>query len=221
MDEKELKTFIEQVREGNREYHIIMAQGWRRYGEPKLLHVPLAYAAFEYRCGIERLAFELLYLLRDQKPLQSDLERARRFSELVNLIYEIEGNKKLLYKKMLFNQLLVHSDDTPFELSIPDLDKLKGFWSDLSEYCHGHFTPGISWKSPEWIKKGYKLLNEVENYLRDIVVTHKQGWYNPLSLQPEILEMRNEFLEDKLTEEQVKIRLNLINPILARRMRQR
>lgn len=215
----ETEDFLKGKRENSAAYHLLTAQMWRRKGEPELLHNPLVYASFEYRLSIERIVFELYALLKNiDKIDDKDLEKYSGISNIIQYIIELMQGKKNLYKALLFNSKFYHiMINLPGSISIPDITKLKKYWSELSNFCHSQIKPAVSWESDEFIKKGYQLLNDIENYLWSITVQQNFGWVNPKTMHKEAQELRIQFINDVLDIDSVKTRLNLMKPIFELR----
>ena len=84
------------------------------------------------------------------------------------------------------------------KLSIPDIGIFHKYWSKLSEYCHRQINPTDTWDSKDWVKRGYLLLNDVENYLVKISVTENYGWVDKSSLVKDLSDLREEFVNDNI-----------------------
>ena len=114
------------------------------------------------------------------------------FSSLIKLVHELAGGNRLLLMRVLkFNQILSEFAGLPKTLSIPDVGLLHKYWSQLSNYCHRQIEPTETWENVEWIKKGYKLLDEIYNYFEDILINHFFGAFSPESLPVELAEQKN------------------------------
>ncbi len=216
-----LEDIINTPRQTSFDFHAAVAQSWRRIGERELLHSPLIYSAFEYRLAIERFVFELYYLMKKENLLskqglsKKELQRIDSFSSLISIIYENSGNKLKLYRILSFNKAFSQVfTKLHRSLSIPDLGKLHKFWQCLSEYCHRQLEPPETWEDLEWVKKGYDLLNEVENYLWQICISEHFGWLRENSLPKELLDERGKYLCGEITESQLKTRMEIIKPVL-------
>lgn len=68
----EVNKIVKKPRDVKANFHVELAQSWRRYGEPKLLHSPLVYSAFEFRLCIEKIVFELYYLMVTENLLEGE-----------------------------------------------------------------------------------------------------------------------------------------------------
>ncbi|MDZ7723244.1 MAG: hypothetical protein U5R06_10675 [candidate division KSB1 bacterium] len=216
-----LSKFIESKRKCSADYHLYMAKKWRKYGEPNLLHTPMIYSAFEFRMAIERFVFEIFYLIKEEQLLDStefteeNIKKIDRFSNLLKVLYENVGNKKILFKAFYYNKTHVQIfTEGHIKLSIPDLGKLHKYWEELSEFCHRQLVPGKTWENYEWIKKAYLKLNRVEQYFHFLLVENNFGWLRKSSLPPELLELRNEFLNDEIDMDQLCKRMEIVKPLL-------
>jgi len=218
----ELTEILREPRQTSGDYHAAAGMAWRRYGEKDSLHSPLAYSAFEFRLAIERYVFEVYYLVLRDKLISAgdlpdeDLGKIDSFSNLIRLLHENAGNKLRLRRAFIFNRVFARVF-TPLlqRLSIPDIGKFHKYWQQLSNYCHRQLQPEITWESEDWIKKGYKLLNEVESYLWEVSVKEGYGWVSKSSLTSNLQEERERFINDpKITEEQLELRMKLIKPAL-------
>lgn len=146
---------------------------------------------------------------------KEELKKTESFSSVLSLICEDQGSKLKLYRVLTFNRAWAQAF-TPLRktLSIPDVGKLRKYWQRLSDYCHRQLESSETWESPEWVCKGYGLLNEVETYIWELCVTNERGWVTVSSLPQELLDERQQYIMGELTESQLKKRLQIIKPVL-------
>lgn len=218
--EKEL-DFIQDERETSAGFHMKIAQKWRRLGEPQFLHNPLIYSALEYRMSIERIVFELYALMKRLKFISKDeAEKLEKLTNIITQIMEIIGNSKYLYRILKFNSMLFDDGiQSVKKLAIPDINKLKNFWYAMSDYCHMKINPANSWLIQDYVKNGYKLLNEVEDYLWDIKVRKHFGFFRVDTWQPEVVDLAEDYINEKIDEDSVKTRLMLMKPVIVSRFK--
>jgi hypothetical protein len=220
--EFDLDEIVHHARDLTAGYHLLVARAWRIIGEQDKLHSPLAYSAFEFRCCIERVLVELFVLVRDKKVSRIDERMMNSIGNIRKAIYRICGGKDRFGRIQTFNRLYSQGEGSPPQLWIAevDIDQLEKFWSSLSEYCHRQLRPLDTWKSKgdRWQKDGYRLLNEVEQYLWEIMVTSHVGWVQPSTMQPEMLTAFNEFVSGKLSLGALKTRLAIMGPIIKKRI---
>jgi hypothetical protein len=210
--------------EGNFDYHAFMGKQWRMLGSKDRLAKPLLYAAIEYRLAIERFVFELYYLINKENLFKGkevddkQLKRIERYKSLVSVLYEDAGNKEILRRVLLYNKIhfsiLVNAN---FNLSIPDISILDRYWHKLSDICHFQHKPLETWLASNWISEGYNLLKDIEHYIFELVIKNKKGYVQPSTMPLELQELRNQFISGKVNEEQLKVRLNLMKPVIGNR----
>lgn len=215
--------FVYEERENSAGFHLMIAQKWRRFGEPKKLHHPLVYAALEYRMSIERIVFELYALMKQLKYVSMEQEKKlENLHSVITQIMEITENSKYLRRMLLFHSILFNDESQlSGKLAVPDIGLLKKHWHSLSDFCHKRISPHSSWESVEYVNKGYELLNVVENYLWEIKVKNNFGLYRMDSWQPEVLELADDFINSKIDEESIKTRLRLMKPVILARCNNR
>lgn len=212
-----MRDFIAQKREVNSNYHFKIAIEWKNYGKKDLLHSALVYSAFEFRIAIERLAFELLLLIVDNdKDFSSiDIKKVNKFQNIFREIYSIH-NKKEFEKILIFNhhasKAFTHDKYAVAKISLSQLQK---YWELLSKYCHKILKPIESWENEEWVEDGYVKLEEIESYFSNLLSKTHLGWLSEVSMKDDaLIELRNDYINGILTEEQLCIRLKLIVPVL-------
>ena len=205
------------------DYHLMAAFSWKEYGKNKLLHSPLVYAAFEYRCAIERVIMELYLIMQHEMTDIEDLSKYERISDLIKKVHELGGGtKRMLYRVLKFNSIV--SEFVMIQgktLSVPDLGKLHKLWQKLSRYCHRQAKPMDSWDSKDWVAKGYKLLDEVHSYLHVILKEHLFGAMPEKGMPVEVIEAKSDFVKEKINEEGLRTRLMLMEPVLEARRKKK
>jgi len=216
--EEELE-FVKEERTNSAVFHLILGQKWRRFGEPKNLPNPIVYAAIEFRLSIERIVFELFALMKKMRYIsEEDTQKYEKLTSVITQIMDIVGNSKNLYRILKFSSMLFDDDSRlRGKLAILDVNKLKNYWFSLSDYCHMKVNPENTWFSKEFIEKGYHTLNEVESYLWEIKVQKHFGFYQIETWQPEVIELADDYVNSKITEESVRTRLRLMKPVILSR----
>ncbi len=180
-----LDNVINEDRKLDSIYHYNSAKTWMELGENKKLHTPLVYAAFEFRCSIERIVLELFILMQFENITNENIENIKNFKSLVQLVHELAGgSKRSLAKVLTFNSIVSEFSGLQLTLSIPDVGKLQNFWHKLSKYCHCQLTPENSWDSDEWVQAGYVLLNQVSLYIKELIIDHFFGSFSTEGMHP-------------------------------------
>lgn len=209
-DNEKLTDLIKGNRETDSKFHLHLAREWRIFGQIVYLHNPLAYSAFEYRMAIERLLFEF-YFLAVGKDIFSvkDAKEASSLPRLINAIYKVVGGKDNFIKRLKFNRIFAEyqkSDNKyPKGLNLPsvfDISILNKHWINLSNYCHKQLKPKITWGSlgAEWIKKGYSLLEDVDNCFYQISENNSIGWLKLGVEHQEIVDTLNKYLSGEFND---------------------
>jgi len=220
--EFDLHQIIHHERDLSSGYHLMVARGWRIIGEQDKLHSPLAYSAFEFRCAIERILIELFVLMREKKPTKADMRLMNSVGSVRKAIYRACGGKTEFERTQTFNRLFSQGSGVPphIWMATVDIDYLEKLWSKLSDYCHRQLRPHETWKSKGnlWLKKGYKLLNEAEEYLWSIMVTSHVGWVERSTLQPEMRDALDQFVSGEITQATLEARLRIMGPVIKKRI---
>lgn len=174
----------------------------------------------EFRCAIERIVLEL-YAVIANPPLElKDAHRLRSFTSIISELARDVGTKRVLRRVFQFNA--VYCRDViglPFKLAVPDTGKLHRLWQDLSDYCHKQVDASMTWGSDEWMDKSYRLLQDTEVLLVQLIEDERRGWVHPGSLPPEMREEREHFLTNDVSIDTLARRLKLIKPVVEDRLR--
>ncbi len=217
-----IQNFIKNKRDTvQSDYHARVGREWRILGESQQLHAPLSYSAFEFRIAMERCLLELLYLVNNKKL--SDKELKYDIAQIKRALYKNQGSantgKNKLAKRMKFNSIYQKNVGSQMgwpnnPIAIVDVDKVVRFWNKLSKYCHRQLNADSTWGNPRWVKNGYLLLNEIESYIWEIMVNRSVGWLEPDSLPLEIQNLASDYVEEKIDESSLDMRLRIILPTL-------
>jgi len=203
------------------DYHARVGREWRILGEPDKLHAPLSYSAFEFRIAMERCLLELLYLIKNKSL--SDKELKYDIAQIKKALYKSQGpantGKNKLTRRMNFNSIYQKNVGSQMgwpknPIAIVDVDKVVRFWNNLSKYCHRQLNAENTWGNPSWVNNGYELLNEIEIYIWEIMVNKSVGWLEPDSLPSEIQKLASDYVEEKIDETSLDIRLRIMLPTL-------
>ena len=219
---KKIEKLIIQNRSTLSSYHFKVAREWRILGQENKLHTPLSYSSFEYRMAIERFLFEFYFIMKGiDKFKKGDEKEASSIPKLISAIYKLTGKKEVFKKKLLFNRIIgeevgLKGKDLPAYF---DIDILISYWNKLSNYCHKQLSPKKTWDlmGNEWVISGYNLLDKVDDYLWNNMLINSIGWLREESLCEEQYIALCDFINGKINEEILRIRIQLMLPILKRR----
>jgi hypothetical protein len=222
MNEFDLNKIVHEPRATSTGYHFVVARAWRILGEQDKLHSPLAYSAFEFRCGIERTLIEQFALIRDHRLSEAELKLIASMKGIRNALLRNFQTIERFRRTQIFNRLYSQGAGSPpaIWMSVIDFERLEKLWVRLSEYCHRQLRPDATWQSmgDEWLLRGYQLLNEVESYLWEITTTSHIGWVQPHTMQPEMHQAMQEFVDGLIDQGTLETRLNLMSPIITARV---
>ena len=213
-------SFLERRREVSSTWHLGQAREWLKFDAGRELDCTLVYAAFEFRCAIERYLFELLAVAKGGKLSEDELKECKS-----------RGGVKKLFKKLVpdygknveFTNILGPLSNPSFRIIKVDAPLLLRRWADLSVYCHRLLKPDDSWKANNrtFVAAGFELLRDIDFLFQSwkgkgfVGVTPKE------SLEPEAREIYEKFVAGELDASQTETRLRLAMPVFQRRMRQR
>ena len=213
----EVSEVLDERREVICFYHLEAGRAWRLAGQPIASHSHLVYAAFEFRCAIERYVIEL-YLMMDPTAASAP-DKFRDFGSLIALVHQDAGNKTKLWRILTFNA--VYARDVmglPFEIAEPKLGKFHEMWSRLSDYCHRQLSVDLTWNSSEWVGTGYAIVLEAEDLLWGVLRTERSGWIQPSSMPIEMQDERLHFISSDDSADALARRLALVKPVVRARL---
>ncbi len=91
----------------------------------------MAYAGFEFRWRLERIAFELLLGLEGGGSPEQLLEASRSFKRLEKKIYELGGHQRELDRKIAFMNVVLRGAGAQFQLATVNVGKLSSLWHEM------------------------------------------------------------------------------------------
>jgi len=157
-------------------YHVAEAEAWLDASENGARTTLLAYAAFELRLEIERIALELLARIRGDQLLAEHYATIRSFDRMERRIYDLEGHQLELDLKVAFLNVLLEQLKLETRIQPINLGRLRRSWHECSELCH------VSWSllvdSPNQgsvIADKYLAMSEIRQFVRTIV-DNGIGW---------------------------------------------
>lgn len=207
-------NFLSITRQNDSFFHISTAREWIEIGKADYLNSPLLYAAIEYRLACERILFELYLFLNNPYEFDREKEKSnlKSTSALITAIHRVFDNKGFLKLAQIFNQYyasLLTNDAV--KVAFIDTGKLHGFWDHLSGLCHMQIEPNETWESKKWVKNHYDKLDEIDDYLATIFNEDTTiGWVQLSSIPEQILEVREDFMDLKITPISMKRRVKFV-----------
>ena len=211
-----MPDFLEEPREVTFDWHITQVKRWLEFDGGRILDSVVVYAAFELRLAIERYLFELLLLMKDQHITQDEERRCQSVKGVEKMMIEVDKD----YRKTInFTRLLSSTAQNMPEITIVDTAYLIRKWRELSDYCHKHLRPEQSFNSPNraFQRKGYKLITKVFGRFSEWIRESNCGIIRRDSLKEEVRDLYDMYIRDEITDEQVQVRVRLMEPILTQR----
>ncbi len=217
--------FLKENRQVTFDWHIARVIKWLQYDNNRFLDNILIYAAVDLRIAIERYILELLILLKyDGNNTDIFTSQEMRRIRSIKGIFAIMQETDPFYRKTArFTQLICEITPELPTISIIDTAYLRRKWEELSNYCHKQLDPSNTFESNnrEFQKKGFALIREVVDKFWDWGRGRATGIISRSSMEKETLNIYNRFIRDEINEEQVRISLKIIEPVLKQRFRSR
>jgi hypothetical protein len=200
-------------------WHFFQAMSWldlaKRTQKPAALH----YAAFDLRYGVEYLLFELLVLTN----------RGLTEAEYQKCLGDPHSMKKTLrsaqvdYEKLAdFSRILLTLEPKAPKLRYWKLDELFKYWGIASELLHFVGAHSRTYASEAWFVKSLARLESVLSPIWETTtMTLGFGLIARHTMEPEVFQAWQEFSAGKLKEEDLKIRMRILQPALEERRERR
>lgn len=195
------------------DWHINQAERLLNYALENESDNALIYATVECRMALERYVFEMSILVKGSNLTEEELKSTDR----VNGVFKLLEITMVDYKKHLtFCNLIMEINNIPLKINIPNLKMFKKLINKLSKYCHLQFKPleTIDEPNKKWFIKGTSLVQETVEILKS---SKLNGAINIESMENEVLEVYDKFLQKKLDIDATRIQLKLMGPVLKMR----
>lgn len=194
-------------------WHFHQAMAWIDLAKRSMKVGPLHYAAFEIRYGIEYLLFQLLILTRKElgeSEYKECLGDPKKMKQLLK-------NEERPYQKLSrFTELAQSLVNNGPSLLFWDLAELFRYWGKASKYLHFVGAEIHTYQSEEWVISSIADLESiVEPIWEKTTQTLGIALFDPNRMQPQVKDIWLEYLSDKITDETVLFRLDLIKPFIG------
>ena len=170
----------------------------------------LIYSILESRIALERYVFEMSVLVKGNKLTNENLKSADRRNGVFNLLKETMVD---YIKHLTFSNIILVINNIPERINIPNLKRFKQLITELSNFCHLQFKPIETIYDPKkkWFIKGVSLVQETISILKS---SNLEGAMEIESMENEVLDVYNKFLQSKIDIKAVRIQLKLMSPVL-------
>lgn len=176
-------------------HHLRQARGWLAVsGVDGGNTAALAYAGFELRLAIERLAVHYWKDLLGRSIDEQDRAALRSFKAMEQRIYVLAGHQQHIDRHFEVARLLLSRLKlNPTSLPTPKLGELASFWHECSELCHILFSFASS--QPELRAAALETLTTVA----DGLTPYMQGLGWPVISDPQFAALRDQYVKGAAT----------------------
>lgn len=172
----------------------------------------LIFSSLEARNAIEQLWADLLAIVHSGNVTKELFDKCRRQRD--GFLAEIHRVEPQIYKLSRFSALCLRVDrNFPFRPIVWNLSKLKKWWHELSRYCHAQAAAADTLDDSVWFANGLSLVNEVYSYFRKEMSGGATALMRRENMKPKTRVIWEDFAAGRIDEEQVTIRLRLVEGI--------
>lgn len=172
----------------------------------------LIYAALESRNSIEQLWFELIMVCQSGRISKQTLQQCRKKDGIFETMRLTEP---YYFKAVQFTNLATSLDIGAPKVIEWDLRRLKRFYSSLNQYCHSQLHSSDTLDDPKWFERGIALVMEVFEYMSQNMKSAQTGILNAATMTKYARDIWEDFKNEKITPDQAKTRLKLVQPLSA------
>ncbi len=209
----------EQIVDGERlfdsAWHFWQALSWLDLAKRRTSIAGLQYAALELRFGIEHLWFDIIVTAVGGKL---DIREYSRCKGDSTKMYKVLDRLSPDHAKLVrFTNISGSLDPKQPPLIEWDMPRLKRLHGEISHYLHFLGTPSETTDNPKWFVAALTLLETGANYIWHNLTTARIGQLNIASMPPEVRDTWEGFRTGQLSEDSVRTRLQLAQPVLRKR----
>ena len=198
-------------------WYIWQALAWFDYAKRKTNISALQYGTLELRRGIEQLWFDIIITAVSGRL---DIEEYSRCKRNATKMYKIIQRLLPDYQRLVkFTNICGSLDLQQPKVVEWDMPRLMRLHGEISEYLHFYGVPHETTEKPEWFVKVLTTVETGANYIWQHLTTARIGQSDIASMQPEVSHAWEEFRTGQITEDSVRIRLKIAQPILRERRR--
>ena len=191
-------------REGSLSFHHRQGQAWLLGSAQGKHSTPVAYAAFEFRLALERIALEFLVRVQGVDQTKAELLKLRSFKSVEKRIYRVAGHQREIDRGIQFMNLVLGMAGAKFTLAQVDVGRLSKYWHECSDFCHIYFTIASVAANEDLVASEYSLLREVDEYLNQ-VTSSIVSWSQPK--EPWFRELQQGFISGRIGESEITAKL--------------
>jgi hypothetical protein len=195
-------------------WHFFQAASWLDFAKRLKNPSALQYAAMELRYGVEYQLYQLLVLsgMRTEKQYQKCLGNPKAMKKM------LESSDSKYEKHSDFTRILMSLVPNAPQMRYWSLTDLFKYWGIASEFLHFFGDHSRTNADREWLNKSVGRLEKVIFPIKEALTkTQAVGLINRSSMEPEVKQAWEEFSAGTLDEENLKLRMKIIQPILKAR----
>ena len=196
-------------------WHVFQALSWVDLAKRRQSASALLYAAIELRYGLEYLLFELL-VIANPKLTESEYKECIGSPKKIRKLLETDG--RIYAKRAEFTKILLSLESQPLKLRYWDLSEIFRYWGVASSYLHFWGSHNRTNQDLNWSIKGIAEIEKIaETIYSEAQQTLGVGFMSLEGMPPEVKIAWDEFVSDKLSAEDLRIRMKILRPILIKR----
>lgn len=196
-------------------WNVFQALSWLDYAKRHRSIAALQYAALELRNGIELLLFQIIVTSVGSKLDRRSYTRCTREA---TRLYKTLARLRPDYKKLVrFTRICVELDSNAPAVIEWDINKLVKLHRSISGYLHFQGDPAETWNSDAWFVKSLSRLEAAANHLKDRYQSGATGTMSTEDMIPEVEDVWRDFRDGRISEDSVRMRLRIAQPILRKR----
>ncbi len=193
--------------------YLYRAVSWLDHFERTPRFTSLLYACIEGRMGIEYLLFEELVISTGAKLSREDYGRClKNRKSFAKLIRQLSPDHE---KAQQFTHAILEIEPGAPTLVFWSPRELEKVWGKLSKYVHWTGARTETTEDPDWRKRVAQDVKEVLLPIWENMSSGQSGLLHPTNMKSHVREVWDDFKNDSIDINSVKVRLQLIRPIYA------
>ncbi len=191
---------------------------WLDYAKRNTNISALQYAALELRQGIEQLWFEVIFIVGGRRLDTAEYSRCKQnATKMYKVIDRLEPNYQRLVR---FTNICCSLDPRLPRVIEWNMSQLKRIHGEMGNFLHFYGAPNETTENPGWFVKAFTAIETGAKQIWAHLVADRIGLMRATEMEPEVRHTWEQFKAGQISEDSVRTRLKLAQPILRdRRMR--
>jgi hypothetical protein len=185
---------------------------WLDYAKKNTNFSALQYAALELRQGIEQLWYDIIHTLEGGHVEETEyLQCKQNATKMYKIIDRIEPN----YLKLVqFTNICCSLDPRLPQIIEWNMPQLKRTDWEMGKYLHFNGKPSETTQNPEWFVKAITIIETGASKIWANLTADRIGQMRVTDMEPEVHQAWEQFKIGQLSEDSVRTRLKIAQPIL-------